>query len=299
VPAIAVAMATVAGGVVAATGAVEATPTLSAAAHVSATDPSTGPDLADRQSLLPPRPPAALTAAAAVPRHRGVPAAPRPPVRMLVVGDSVSRALAEGLKPIVGHYGVTLFDRGTNGCGISLGSPFRYFGQVTNDPPACHGWPQRWRHDVLRYDPDVAVLLVGRWELMDRVHNGRWMHIGQPAYDAYLLHELTRAMNVLSSHGARVVVVTAPYFRRGLRPDGGLWPEDVTKRVDRWNALVRRAAAHRPQVTVVDLNGKLGRGQYRAVVAGVRLRYDGVHLTPQAGRLVGPWLLRQVVAAAH
>ncbi len=32
----------------------------------------------------------------------------------------------------------------------------------------------------------MVAVLVGEWELMDRFRDGRWVHIGEPAYDAYL-----------------------------------------------------------------------------------------------------------------
>ena len=32
-------------------------------------------------------------------------------------------------------------------------------------------------------DPDVAVILLDRWELMDRRLDGRWQHVGDPAFD--------------------------------------------------------------------------------------------------------------------
>ena len=49
----------------------------------------------------------------------------------------------------------------------------------------------------------VPVVLVGRWELMDRVHGGRWTQIGDPVFDQYLLSELQTAIKVASSRGAK------------------------------------------------------------------------------------------------
>ena len=69
---------------------------------------------------------------------------------------------------------------------------------------------------------------------------GRWTHIGEPGYDAYLRGELNRALDVLGSTGARIVVTTEPYNRRAEKPDGSLYPEDDPDRVDEWNALVAR-----------------------------------------------------------
>jgi hypothetical protein len=84
-----------------------------------------------------------------------------------------------------------------------------------------------------------VLLLVGRWETMDRLHDGQWTHIGDPSFDAYLSGQLQQAFTVLGATGARLVVATEPYNRRGEQPDGSLYPEDQPDRVTRWNALLR------------------------------------------------------------
>jgi hypothetical protein len=126
---------------------------------------------------------------------------------------------------------------------------------------------------------------------VDRVNEGQWSHIGDPTFDAYLTAELRRALDVLQAAGSRVVVTTVPYSRYGERPDGSLWPEDKPERVDRWNALLRREVAGREAVTVMDLNKKLGpAGTYTAKVDGIKVRSDGIHLTPEGVKWLLPWL---------
>jgi hypothetical protein len=153
---------------------------------------------------------------------------------------------------------------------------------------------------VAAFDPDVVVILVGRWETMDRVHDGRWTQLGDPAFDDYLGGQLTQAVNIASARGATVVFATEPYNRRGERPDGGLWPEDEPARVDRWNALLHQVAAQHPAtVRMLDLGARLcPRGEFAWQVNGVRVRSDGVHLTPDGVRWLTPWLMPQLVAAA-
>jgi hypothetical protein len=99
-------------------------------------------------------------------------------------------------------------------------------------------------------DPGVSVILLDRWELMDRRLNGRYQHVGEPEYDAYLSRELDLAISIVAARNAHVVLLTAPYTRRTERPDGGLWPEDRPARVDAWNDLLHAAAGRdraRPQ----------------------------------------------------
>ena len=93
----------------------------------------------------------------------------------------------------------------------------------------------------------MVLLIVGRWEVVDRMNEGRWTHIGETGYEEYLRGELNRALDILGSTGARIVVTTEPYNRRAEKPDGSLYPEDDPDRVDEWNALLRSVVKARPE----------------------------------------------------
>jgi len=208
--------------------------------------------------------------------------------RVAVFGDSVAWTLMRYLPPTPG---LSFTNYTTIGCGVARGGPYRYAGETLNQKPECDTWPQRWAQRISHDRPDVVLLIVGRWEIVDRVNEGHWTHIGDDAYDAYLRGELTRALDTLTSTGARVVVTTEPYNRRGERPDGSLYPEDQPVRADRWNSLVRSVIGKRPNVTVLDLNKKLGpNGYYTNKVDGIKMRIDGVHPTPEAVKWLTPWL---------
>jgi hypothetical protein len=211
-------------------------------------------------------------------------------------GDSVSWSLGTHL-PEQSQLAVKV--RAVQGCGIARLPDIRYIGRPHTNYPGCTTWDRRWRKAVDRDDPDVAVVLLDRWELMDRRLDGRYQHIGDPAFDAYLTEELDRALGIVAERGARVVLLTAPYTRRAERPDGGLWPEDQPQRVDAWNALLR-AAADRHGAAVIDLNRRVcPDGEFTWRAGGVRIRSDGLHFTTQGVReYLAPWLLPQLAAAA-
>ncbi len=205
-----------------------------------------------------------------------------------VFGDSIAWTLMRYLPPTPG---LSFTNYTTIGCGIARGGPYRYVGDTLNQKPECDAWPSRWSQRIKHDRPDVVLLIIGRWEVVDRMHEGRWMSVGDEAYDSYLRGELGRALDVLGSTGARVVVTTEPYNRRAEKPDGSLYPEDDPDRVDEWNTLLRRVVGQRPNVTVLDLNKKLGpNGAYTTKVNGIRMRSDGVHPTPDAVEWLTPWL---------
>ena len=208
--------------------------------------------------------------------------------RVAVFGDSVAWTLMRYMPPTPG---INFANYTTIGCGIARGGPYRYVGETLNQKPECDAWPVRWPQRINHDRPDVVLLIVGRWEVVDRVNEGRWTHIGDDAYDAYLRGELQRALDTLTSTGARVVVTTEPYNRRGERSDGSLYPEDQPARADRWNALLRSVIGKRPDVTLLDLNNKLcPNGYYTSKVDGIKMRIDGVHPTPEAVKWLTPWL---------
>ena len=147
-----------------------------------------------------------------------------------------------------------------------------------------------------QFHPDVVAMLAGRWEVNDRMIDGQWMHIGQPAYDAVLKQSLELAVRTATSSGALLVMLTAPCFSTGEQPNGQPWPEDSPTRLAQYNAILRQVAAEHPQtVEVVDLGAMLcPGGQFQSSIDGVQIRdADGVHIVPTAG--AGQWLDAQLL----
>ncbi|MGV4891742.1 hypothetical protein DKG34_23320 [Streptomyces sp. NWU49] len=219
-------------------------------------------------------------------------------VSAVIMGDSIAWSLLHYLPPTPG---VALHDITRQGCGLALGSPYRYFGSLHNVSRRCERWPSDLREAVDRHHPDVVVILFGRWETMDREYDGRWSHIGEKEFDAYLRAQLDRAVDTAAARGARVLLATEPYNHRGERPDGGLWPEDQPERVDHWNRMLRQVAARKGgSVELLDLARRLcPQGAFTWQVDGVRVRSDGVHLTAEGARWLEPWLTSQLKTAAR
>ncbi len=254
---------------------------------------------------LPGGPVIALPTAAANP-DAGEPRAPihrpnrKPGVvpRIQVLGDSVAWSLGTFLPP---QPGLNVTVRAIQGCGIARLPEIIIRGQGQTNYDECPTWDERWRKVVRNDDPDVAVILLDRWELADRRLGTEFRHVGQPEYDLYLAYELELAISIAGGRGAHVVLLTAPYTRRAERPDGGLYDEDLPERVDAWNRLLREVAARHPtNVTVLDLNRVVcPDGEFTWRIDGLRVRSDGLHFTERAvQRLIGPWLLPQVAAIA-
>lgn len=245
----------------------------------------TGPGL--REGGLPP----GVSAVAAVspsPPGGSRPRDPNRPFTVSVFGDSIGWTWMHYLPQTPGF---AFLDHTVIGCSLVRGTPYRYIGQTLEQRQECDNWPTRWSTQVGQDQPDVALLIIGRWETVDRVNEGQWTHIGDPTFDAYLNGELERALTIVGSTGVRVVVATVPFSRGGEKPDGRLYPEDQPDRVNLWNTMLRKTVSHHPNVQILDLNKKLcPDGVYTAKVDGIKVRSDGVHLTPEGVKWLTPWL---------
>ncbi len=222
-----------------------------------------------------------------------------PPERVLLVGDSVALTLGMGLSLAAPHYGIDFRDEAIIGCGVAQGGPLYDTGNVTAPVPDCAQWPQTYARDVQSFKPDVVMLLVGPWEVLDRVHDGRWEHIGQPGFDAYEAQQLQRAVDVLGAKGARVVLLTSPYYDHGEQPNGEPWPQDDPARVNQLNKLLEQVAARNPGVaSVIPLGSYMSPGdRYTTTVDGIDMRWsDGIHISVPGGEYLARLVFPQVIA---
>jgi hypothetical protein len=144
------------------------------------------------------------------------------------------------------------------------------------------------------------MVLAGRWELHERMIDGRWQHIGEPAFDANLKQSLEQAVQVSGSGGALVVLMTSPCFNSGEQDNGQPWPEDSSSRLAAYNAMVRQVAAEHPATVHLEEFGAqlCPGGVFTTSFGNVQVRDgDGVHVapTPAAGQWLDAHLLPDVV----
>ena len=220
-------------------------------------------------------------------------------LKVLVVGDSLALTVAVGMAPFARSYGIDLGGRSHTGCGVAIALPLADHGAVGDPFGNCPTWPTWWADDVRELHPQVVGVVTGFWEVVDRWYQGRWQHLGDPAFDAYETAQLERAVTILSSGGAKVALFTAPYFRTGEQPDGQPWPQDATARVDRLNQLMAQVAARHPgTVTVVPLHAFLDPGgHFTWTIGGQVVRQgDGVHTTLAGGAYLAPRILPLLAA---
>ncbi len=213
-----------------------------------------------------------------------------PPRRVSVVGDSVAWTIGVGLDAIKGDRDVAVQNEGVWGCGIGRGDGKVRLkgGQIVTEAPACPQWPQRWADDLASFRPDDVVLVLGAWDLADRIRNGSWTHPCAAGFDEWWSGELDEALRVLGTTGATVHVTTTPLLRSDVL---GVSQGDADKRVGCLNTVIRgRAAA--AGIDVIDLaDWVCPHGACVEKVDTTVLRADGVHYDGPGGTIVAGWLL--------
>ena len=255
--------------------------------------------------------PRSLTASVAVPTGEdpgtaaGVPAVPAGtagPIRVLVVGDSEASFLGFGLAPAAARFDVDYAGDGVFGCGL-LTYTTNFHGTIVNGNRGARGGQVavpcdtqliRWKADVDAFQPDVVLLAEGEYEVRDQYVGHGTTNILSPSFDSVERRALDRAVDVLGSTGAPVVLLTAPYYHQFEQEDGEPWPEDDPARVNRYNALLHEvAAASDGKVSVLPMGAQLDPGgHFDQYIDGVNVRFsDGIHVTPAGASLIAPWLL--------
>ncbi len=219
-------------------------------------------------------------------------------VRVLLLGDSLALTLGMGLGVHAQKWGIDFHDNAVLGCDIDPNATVNIEGTVGPTAPGCVGWPATWKHEIATINPDVVALELGRWEVSDRLIDGKWSTIGQPAWDKRYTAELTRAIDILSARGAHVVLFTLPYIAQTTdAPNGQPWNINEPGRTVAYNALIARIAAKFPKkVSVIDVNKMLDpKGVYTSYIDGIRVRNaDDEHVSVPGGEYLRPVILPQL-----
>jgi hypothetical protein len=256
---------------------------------------------------------AALLVATVTPGEAALPIGSRPPAHFvgpagvgaahpehaLLLGDSLALTLGIGLSNHSRDWGITLDNQSAIGCDLDPDTTVNVMGTVSPAARGCPDWRTSWTRLVNQDRPDVVVVLLGRWECLDRLFAGSWTHVGEPVFDRHLVAELGQVIDIGSSHGAKVAMLTLPYIVQTTeQPDGSPWDMNLPARTNAYNADVRRAVAeHAHQAAVIGLNKLLDpQGHYTSYIHGVRVRSsDDEHISTAGGELLRGALLPRLV----
>ena len=222
----------------------------------------------------------------------------RHPVKFMMVGDSIAATLEIGLGDhSVRRYGVSIINRTVLGCDLdNLNAIIANHIDMPESP--CRYWRTLWAREIAQSRPDVVGVLVGRWDISDHIDDGKVVHVGQAAWNAHLYDEINGVVTVLSSRGARVVLLTMPDIDADDEaPGSAAYAENDPSRVTEFNQILSNVARSRANVaTLIDLNKKLDpKGMFQLAIDGVTVRWtDGIHISQPGGEWLQPFILPTV-----
>ncbi|MCJ7492392.1 MAG: GDSL-type esterase/lipase family protein, partial [Dehalococcoidia bacterium] len=248
--------------------------------------------------------PMAASPAAAMPQIDNT--AESGPIRAMLLGDSVALSIRPGLEQLGPEWNLSVWNRANLGCGfLEVDKEFDYWGNLTKETAdRCRKWREEWPSDIEAFRPDVVIMVFGAWDSYDRLVNGVMLEAGTPEWDAYVFNGLEKQLDVVSSRGAKMLLVTFPCSKPAAWasvPDAAEREQETFRRINELNEVYRRFAEEHPdEVALADLNAfACPESRFTdLVIDGVRMREDGIHFSEGGSPIVARWLAPQIIAAA-
>jgi hypothetical protein len=192
-------------------------------------------------------------------------------------------------------------DESIEGCGIILGKIHSRSGEGRNlaTDYRCKDWQRIWQDRVRANVPDVSVIMIGAWEVVDlTLPDGEQLGFGTPRWDENFHAALAEAIAILRSVERPVGLALLSCYRpvrSSLGTGSGYWPErgddDRTRHI---NDLLR-AAADSYATGVFTLEPPAELCTDPAVSRCCQYRGDGLHTTPKGADLYFQAYVRQLI----
>ena len=166
----------------------------------------------------------------------------------------------------------------------------------------------RLRKHLHLFQPDLVVILIGAWEVVDRIVGDTHYRTKTPQYADYIAESLEIGLAALEESSAHVVFLTTPCMKQrwGTVMQPGNLPAPQQERSEparvRWvNQVVKNfAARHAERITLIDLHGfTCPNGEFPEAIDGLELQPDGVHFSAEGAAFIWRWLTPQLVEIAQ
>jgi peptidoglycan/LPS O-acetylase OafA/YrhL len=221
-----------------------------------------------------------------------------PPKKVMVIGDSLAFTLAVPWLDDEQQYGVEVADAATLGCSFGIQGQLNVSGTWRSQAAGCPTALATWSNEEKQFGANVVVIELGYRDEFDWMWNGQVVHLGQKAYDDYLLSRMKQYVKVLGVGGVKLLFLTVPYVDPPALTNGSAAPAADPARHALVNQLLTDAAATDPQnAGVLNIDQVVSPGnQYNAVVNGQLCRFDGIHFTTYCAKLLEPQVLGEARA---
>ena len=208
------------------------------------------------------------------------------PRHVTVVGDSQAHSLAINLPDgIDDTFAIT--DGSLDGCSVyDSGRVLSARDGFSNSFAMCEGWQDEWASAAS--GADVALVVLGAWDVFDMQDDGTTYRFGTPQADAHFTSSLQSGIDAMKAAGAHVALLEVACMRPQDVEGAGVpaLPErGDDARVAHLNDLLRSAAAADPaSVTFVDGPDEWCNDE--AIATDLGHRWDGVHVYKPGADLI-------------
>jgi lysophospholipase L1-like esterase len=214
---------------------------------------------------------------------------PKLPRRVVIVGDSQAHSLAVN-KPSGIEETFLVSNGALDGCGVyergvGIGGNT---GKFRRDFGNCAGFDKKWAASATKAKADVALVVLGAWEVLDlRVGNVQYK-VGTDAADDLFTAQLAKGVRAVRSTGASVALLEVPCMRP-LESSGGPVPPLPQRRDDsrtqHLNTLLREFAAPEDD-SVYFVTGPHEWCNNMKISTSTSYRWDGVHVYKPGAKLI-------------
>ena len=214
---------------------------------------------------------------------------------MAIFGDSQGTALYATRPASVGKY-LKLSDESISACGILRGTVASRSGEHFSLIGACPNWLSAWRTAAKRVKPDIALVVIGAWDVFNQQNKGKTLVFGTAAWDATFLAALRSGMAAIRESGAQIALAELPCYRprkSNPRPPG-YWPErGDDARTRHVNTLLSEAA---DGVHIFTVQPPSAFCTDPSIGSNRKYRYDGVHYLQPGAKLYFNAIIPQLLA---
>ena len=219
-----------------------------------------------------------------------------PPKRVMVVGDSLAFTLGVPWLQDEQRYGLQLADAAMLGCAFTTQGSLNVAGTWEGQSAGCPDELQTWAKEKQALHAQAVVVELGYRDQFDWKINGKVVHLGQAAFDAYVQSQIDKLVQVLGEGGTKILFLSVPYTDPPAQSDGSPAPAASPARHAQINSMLKAAARRHPgTVSVLDIDQTISPGgHYNAKVNGQLCRFDGVHFSAYCSGLLEPRVLGEV-----
>ena len=216
------------------------------------------------------------------------------PRRIAIVGDSQAYALwvnrPDGIESFF-----DLTDGSIQGCGVyAEGVGIANEGAFRRPFEECGNFTKRWLGAAKKNDAEIALVVLGAWEILDLKIDGMTLEVGTVTADRIFDRQLRLGIDTLLMSGLVVALLEIPCFRPVDSWDNAVIDRGDDSHASHLNDLMRDVvASYETGVYFVEGPDEWCDGSPEAT--DLDYRYDGVHVYRRGAKLIFETIAEQLL----